>query len=175
MREETMKNGRTLLKYILYAVALAVLAEFMMTLDYHSLLGAHGNSNQQLTLSMKDAELVNCEIKDGKVTAEIKWSSSHYDYMLVDGEKFLPVNTEGNSVFEVPVAEFDKPMTVMADTTAMSVPHEIEYTLTFASDTVTASGSGSGMSGSVNIALWIAVAVAVFIPAVTRMRRKEKK
>ena len=97
------------------------------------------------------------------------------DYMLVDGEKFLPVNTEGNSVFEVPVAEFDKPMTVMADTTAMSVPHEIEYTLTFASDTVTASGSGSGMSGSVNIALWIAVAVAVFIPAVTRMRRKEKK
>ena len=64
-----MKNGRTLLKYILYAVALAVLAEFMMTLDYHSLLGAHGNSNQQLTLSMKDAELVNCEIKDGKVTA----------------------------------------------------------------------------------------------------------
>ena len=112
-------------------------------------------------------------VKDGKVTAEIKWSSSHYDYMLVDGEKFLPVNTEGNSVFEVPVAEFDKPMTVMADTTAMSVPHEIEYTLTFASDTVTA--SGSGMSGSVNIALWIAVAVAVFIPAVTRMRRKEKK
>ena len=114
-------------------------------------------------------------VKDGKVTAEIKWSSSHYDYMLVDGEKFLPVNTEGNSVFEVPVAEFDKPMTVMADTTAMSVPHEIEYTLTFASDTVTASGSGSGMSGSVNIALWIALAVAVFIPAVTRMRRKEKK
>ena len=32
-----MKNGRTLLKYILYAVALAVLAEFMMNLDYHSL------------------------------------------------------------------------------------------------------------------------------------------
>ena len=44
-------------------------------------------------------------VKDGKVTAEIKWSSSHYDYMLVDGEKFLPVNTEGNSVFEIPVAE----------------------------------------------------------------------
>ena len=112
---------------------------------------------------------------DISVTAEIKWSSSHYDYMLVDGEKFLPVNTEGNSVFEIPVAEFDEPMAVTADTTAMSVPHEIEYTLTFASDTVTVSGSGSGMSGSVNIALWIAVAVAVFMPIVTRMRRKEKK
>ena len=89
-------------------------------------------------------------VKDGKVTAEIKWSSSHYDYMLVDGEKFLPVNTEGNSVFEVPVAEFDEPMAVTADTTAMSVPHEVEYTLTFASDTVTASGSGSGISGCVH-------------------------
>lgn len=112
-------------------------------------------------------------VKDGEVTAEIKWSSSHYDYMLVNGEKFLPVNTEGNSTFEIPVAEFDEPMTVTADTTAMSVPHEIEYTLIFVSDTVTA--SGSGMNGSVSIALWVAVAVAVFIPAVTRMRRKEKK
>ena len=95
--------------------------------------------------------------------------------MIVGEEKYLPVNTEGNSVFEIPVAEFDEPMAVTADTTAMSVPHEVEYTLTFASDTVTASGSGSGMSGSVNIALWIAVAVAVFMPVVTRMRRKEKK
>ena len=73
-----MKNGRTLLKYILYAVVLAVLAEFMMTLDYHSLLGAHGNSNQQLTLSMKDAELVNCEIKDGKVTMIEATCPDHY-------------------------------------------------------------------------------------------------
>ena len=33
MREETMKNGRTLLKYILYAVVLAVLAEFITVLE----------------------------------------------------------------------------------------------------------------------------------------------
>ena len=88
-------------------------------------------------------------VKDGKVTAEIKWSSSHYDYMLVDGEKFLPVNTEGNSVFEIPVAEFDEPMAVTADTTAMSVPHEIEYTLTFASDIV-----GSSLTVNPNIKDW---------------------
>ena len=68
-------------------------------------------------------------VKDGKVTAEIKWSSSHYDYMLVDGEKFLPVNTEGNSVFELPVTAFDSEIAVTADTTAMSVSHEIEYTI----------------------------------------------
>ena len=70
------------------------------------------------------------------VTATIQWSSPNYDYMLVDGEKYLPVNTEGDSVFEIPVLFFDKPMDVIGDTVAMSKPHEIEYTLTFYSDTM---------------------------------------
>ena len=77
-------------------------------------------------------------VADGKMTATIVWSSPNYDYMLVDGEKFLPVNTEGNSVFEIPVATFDEPVTVIGDTVAMSKPHEIEYTLTFHSDTIKA-------------------------------------
>ena len=64
-------------------------------------------------------------------TAQIIWSSSNYDYMLVDGEKYLPVNEEGNSVFEIPVSFFDREIEVIADTTVMSKPHEIEYTLTF--------------------------------------------
>ena len=51
--------------------------------------------------------------------------------MIVDGTKYEPVNTEGNSVFEIPVAELDKDITVIADTTAMSTPHEIEYVLNF--------------------------------------------
>ena len=34
-------------------------------------------------------------VKDGSVTAKIQWSSSNYDYMIVDGEKYLPVNEEG--------------------------------------------------------------------------------
>ena len=70
------------------------------------------------------------------VTATIQWSSPNYDYMLVDGEKYLPVNTEGDSVFEIPVLFFDKPMDVIGDTVAMSKPHEIEYALTFYSDTM---------------------------------------
>ena len=41
-------------------------------------------------------------VKDGSVTAKIQWSSSNYDYMIVDGEKYLPVNEEGsNSEFEI--------------------------------------------------------------------------
>lgn len=76
-------------------------------------------------------------VADGKITATFEWSSPNYDYMIVDGEKYLPVNEDGNSVFEIPVASLDEPMTVIGDTVAMSKPHEIEYTITFHPDTVT--------------------------------------
>lgn len=75
-------------------------------------------------------------IKDGEATATIVWSSPNYDYMLVNGEKYEPVNTEGNSTFEIPVDGFDYPMEVVGDTVAMSEPHEIEYTLQFDSSTM---------------------------------------
>lgn len=75
-------------------------------------------------------------VADGKITATVEWSSPNYDYMIVDGEKYLPTNSDGNSVFEIPVSAFDEPMTVIGDTVAMSKPHEIEYTLTFLSDTI---------------------------------------
>lgn len=70
-------------------------------------------------------------VADGKMTATIVWSSLNYDYMIVDGEKYLPTNTEGNSTFEIPVSALDTALDVTADTVAMSTPHEIEYTLTF--------------------------------------------
>ncbi len=69
-------------------------------------------------------------VKDGVVTAEVCWNSPNYDYMVVEGKKYLPVNTEGNSVFQIPVAVLDKPFSVIGDTVAMSKPHEVAYTLT---------------------------------------------
>ena len=66
----------------------------------------------------------------------IEWSSPNYDYMIVDGEKYLPVNEDGNSVFEIPVESFDSPLDVTADTVAMSKPHEIEYTIVFEEDSL---------------------------------------
>ena len=74
----------------------------------------------------------------GAMTATIVWSSPNYDYMLIDGEKYLPINTEGNSTFEIPVAALDTALAVTADTVAMSTPHEIDYTLTFDSATLAA-------------------------------------
>ena len=76
-------------------------------------------------------------VEDGKAYAQIQWSSSNYDYMIVDGEKYLPTNEEGtNSVFEIPVPSMDEALPVIADTTAMGAPHEIDYNLTFYSDSI---------------------------------------
>ena len=75
-------------------------------------------------------------VQSGAATAVITWSSPNYDYMIVGGEKYLPVNADGNSVFEIPVPYFDRPVFVIADTTAMSQPYEIEYALTFDSQSV---------------------------------------
>ena len=74
-----------------------------------------------------------CEItiSGDTCTAKIIWSSPNYDYMIVDGEKYLPINSEGNSTFEIPVKAFDRPLAVIGDTIAMSEPHEIDYTLIF--------------------------------------------
>ena len=99
-------------------------------------------------------------VKDGNMTATVIWSSPNYDYMIVGGEKYLPVKLDGveNSAFEIPVAGFDFEIPVKADTTAMSQPHEIAYTLSF--DSASLEGGQSGMSGTVII---IVIAVLVLI------------
>lgn len=94
-------------------------------------LGFDGGSGKASVLS--PAKL---RVSEGKATAKIQWSSPNYDYMIVNGETYYPVSTEGNSVFEIPVEAFDVPVEVIGDTVAMSAPHEIEYTLTFYSDTI---------------------------------------
>lgn len=76
------------------------------------------------------------KVKDGNVFATIIWSSSNYDYMKVNDEKFEQSNVNGNSTFEIPVTGFDWNMPVIADTIAMSQPHEVRYTLIFNSATL---------------------------------------
>lgn len=72
------------------------------------------------------------EVKDGKVFATITWSSKNYDYMIVNGEKYLnEADSSEQSKFTIPVSSFGEEMTVIGDTVAMSKPHEIEYKLTF--------------------------------------------
>ena len=77
-------------------------------------------------------------VQDGKLTAAIVWSSPNYDYMLVDETRCEAEIIDGHSVFEIPVAALDTELPVIADTVAMSTPHEIAYTLFFDSSTLTA-------------------------------------
>ena len=77
-------------------------------------------------------------IEGGKITAVIVWSSPYYEYMIVDGERYEPlnsVNSGENAAFVIPVT-LDKDMPVSASTTAMSQPHLIDYMLYFDSETI---------------------------------------
>ena len=83
---------------------------------------------------MESPAALRCE--NGQFWATIVWSSPNFDYMKVNGEKYPQTNTEGNSTFEIPVAAFDQALDVIADTVAMSEPHEVDYTLYFDSATL---------------------------------------
>ncbi len=69
--------------------------------------------------------------EDGKLTATFIWSSTHYDYMIVGGQKYDNENPGGESTFTIPVDTLEGTLTVIGDTTAMSTPHEIEYVITW--------------------------------------------
>ncbi len=71
------------------------------------------------------------KVENGNMTLTVVWSSDKYDYMLVGGERYLPELIDGHSVFQIPLGSIEKPLSVTADTTAMSTPHEIDYVLTF--------------------------------------------
>ncbi|MBL6469019.1 MAG: ABC transporter substrate-binding protein [Mogibacterium sp.] len=82
--------------------------------------------------------------KNGAHRVKLVWSSSYYDYMVVDGRKYMNEAKVGdNSVFTIPFEEYDEEFEVIGDTTAMSEPHEIKYRIT-----VHAPGTSSGKNKS---------------------------
>lgn len=76
-------------------------------------------------------------VRGGQGYATILWSSPYYDYMILDGKRYLNETRDGgNSTFTIPITALDVPMEIIADTTAMGDPVEIAYTLTFYEDSV---------------------------------------
>lgn len=77
------------------------------------------------------------DIVDGEAFVKLTWSSANYDYMIVDAQRYDNEAEEGrNSVFTIPVKNWDVPMDVIADTTAMGKPIEIHYQLYFPVDSI---------------------------------------
>ena len=71
-------------------------------------------------------------VKDGQATADIHWSSASYDYMKLDGVRYNAfTDAAGHSAMTIPVSTLDTAIPVLADTTAISKPYEIEYQLSF--------------------------------------------
>lgn len=105
--------------------------------EYTAEVVLSGGSGRASVQSPAGLTLKNSRSAEAEVTAELVWSSANYDYMLVEGEKYLPEIADGHSVFRIPVTCFDRNMAVIADTTAMSQAHEIEYSLRFDSSSLT--------------------------------------
>lgn len=82
------------------------------------------------------------EVADGKAYATLVWSSENYDYMVVNGEKIMPITQKPTSQFKVPVSAFDTPLVMIGDTTAMGNAHEIEYSFTFDSSSLKKTDGG---------------------------------
>ena len=72
-------------------------------------------------------------VEGGVCTATIVFTTKKIDYVLVGGEKYLPVNEEGNAAFTVPVAAFDRPISIIVDSTAIKPATEVSYSVTFES------------------------------------------
>lgn len=68
------------------------------------------------------------EVREGQMTATLVWSSKNYSWMEIDGQRYLALKDEAYSTFEVPVS-LDEDIPFKAETTAMSTPHVIDYSL----------------------------------------------
>lgn len=114
-------------------------------------------------------------IENGKMTAEIVWSSPNYDYMEINGIAYDPVNSEGNSVFSVDVPALDADIPVLAETVAMSEPHRIEYTIRFRSETIQPAADPTLIFGCVFAAVILSAAALTAVFAGKRKKKRNEK
>ena len=112
-------------------------------------------------------------VRGGKGYVQIEWSSPNYDYMKVENKTFKPLQETGNSTFELPIIDFDMPIAVVANTTAMSTPHEIEYTLTFLQDTIKQDTSFEMMAMVAGTVIVIAIVVIISFFGIHKKRRSK--
>ena len=116
-------------------------------------------------------------VRNGKAYARLLWSSMYYDYMIVEDTTYLNETVDGgNSTFTIPIIAMDEEIPVIADTTAMGDPVEIEYKLTFYSDTV----GGRQQIPQEAAILVLEIALAIIIVGgilnyiIKRIRRKKR-
>ena len=111
-------------------------------------------------------------VQDGEVQAKIVWSSSNYDYMEVDGKSYSPVNETGNSTFLINDVPLDEEVPVLAETTTMSQPHMIEYSIYVHGDTLQSTDNSPALAIGLSCAGAALLCVAAISVWVTKKRKK---
>lgn len=133
-KQRNMKNRfinklKKSVSIVIFMTVLAVIFPGCNTIkdgEYEVVTKLSGGTNRASIMSPAKAT-----VENGKVILTVEWSSENYDYMIVNNEKYLPVNESGNSVFEIPIDGLSGEVNVIADTVAMGTPHEIDYTISY--------------------------------------------
>lgn len=113
-------------------------------------------------------------VREGRAYARLVWSSSYYDYMVVEGQRYDNLaDDSGNSTFVIPVVAMDRGFSVIADTTAMGDPVEVEYVLTFYSATID-DVDAIPQVAAIKV-LYIAVVIIVVGGVLNHVLKKRKK
>lgn len=113
-------------------------------------------------------------VEDGKAYVELLWSSPNYDWMRIGGVTYQNEAEEGaNSVFHVPIPEFDSVVPIVADTTAMGDPVAINYSLTFYQESIGDEGLIPQIAAKKVVVFAIGIIVAgFFLNLIVKKRRK---
>ncbi|MEA4968904.1 MAG: hypothetical protein VB051_00070 [Candidatus Pelethousia sp.] len=159
-------------KFLVSILALAAL--FCLPSALAAQAPADGNYTIEATLSggsgrASVASPAALAVRKGVATATVVWSSPYYEYMLLDGAYYYPIQSEGNATFAIPV-RLDEDMPFAAQTIAMSEPHEVQYTLRFDSTTLKPL-SGGGQTIAV---IAVSIAAVLIPPAVFIIARHKK-
>ena len=155
IKQRNMKNSlinklKKSVSIVIFMTVLAVIFSGCNTIkdgEYEVVTKLNGGTNRA---SIKSPAKV--RVENENVILTVEWSSENYDYMIVNNEKYLPVNESGNSVFEIPIEGLNGEVNVIADTVAMGTPHEIEYTIYYSlsGDSEAVSGEEKNIDEAIN-------------------------
>ncbi len=119
-------RGRILALLLILALAVGAAARAEVDLpdgEYAPDGIAFSGGSGRVTISCTKLRIVG-----GKALVTLVFSSPNYTKLVADGVEYAATHDGDTSVFEVP-APLSADFTVVATTTAMSAPHDIEYTL----------------------------------------------
>ena len=90
--------------------------------------------------------------EDGQTYAHFVWTSSNYDLMIVNDIEYRPVSLEPGSTFVIPIEPDQRSLEIQAQTTAMSEPHLINYTVHFGVEASSSSNSAGADADAAQLA-----------------------